>query len=59
MIKRFSLSRGLAELKIDDDATSEDYIVILKWVHKKISEKNWDRIAKTINEVDNVMKEKE
>lgn len=51
MLKRFKLpSGGKASLSIDEDATEKDYIFVLRWLHQKISEENWKRIRKMIEE---------
>ena len=50
MYNEFTFPNGkIAKLLIDKGATTEDYLHILKWLHKRIAEKNWQRIEKEMN----------
>ena len=39
-----------AELRYDDDLTSNDFLRIMMWLHEKISKMNWEIIEEGIRE---------
>ena len=55
MIKRFNLPSGNeATLDIQPDSSLEDYLHILKWLHQRISERNWEVLEKKIKEAEDI-----